>query len=72
MTNEECDVLIAVSAERGRRMMLSDMTPRNRKLAERIVADPKHQNHLIAFIGGWVALTDAGYDAMVSHCAHNF
>ncbi len=69
MTNEECDVLIAVSAEPQRRMMLSDMTPRNRKIAGRIAAE---QRHLIAFVGGWVALTDAGYDAMLAHCAHNF
>ena len=69
MSNEECDVLIAVSAEPGRRMMLSEMTPRNREIAEHIVATT---NHLIAFHGGWVALTDAGYDAMTMHCAHNF
>lgn len=69
MSNEECDVLIAVSAELGRRMMLKDMTPRNRKIAERIVAST---NHLIAFIGGWVALSDAGYDAMILHCGENF
>lgn len=69
MTNEECDVLIAVSAEPGRRMMLEDMTPRNRKIAGRISAEAKH---LIGFMGGWVALTDAGYDAMILHCGENF
>ena len=69
MTNEECDVLIAVSAEPGRRMLLADMTPRNRKLAIKMAAST---SYLILFIGDWVALSDGGYDAMVMHCAKNF
>lgn len=70
MTNDDCDLLIAVSARPGRRMMVDDLkkTRHDWRRIPSLVSD----KHLVFFEGGWVALTDGGYAAMIKHCAHNF
>lgn len=70
MTNDDCDVLVIVAAAPGRRMVVADLKKAkcDYRLIPRLVSD----KHLVYFDGGWVALTDGGYDAMILHCAHNF
>lgn len=70
MTNDECDVLIAVSERPGRRVMVADL--KKTRLDYRLLPSLIREKHLIHFEGGWVALTDGGYSAMIKHCAHNF
>lgn len=68
MTDAECDLLIEISNKPGRRMMLRDIKAKDRKTAEAL----RSNGFLVAFVGEWVAVTDAGYDASILHCAHNF
>lgn len=70
MTNDDCDLLIAVSARPGRRMMVADL--KKARLDIRRIPSLVTDNFLVYFEGGWVAVTDGGYDAMIKHCAHNF
>jgi hypothetical protein len=71
MTNAECDLLIAISERPGRRMMVDDIK-KLRGVDWRLLPSLIRENYLIFFHGGWVALTDAGYDSTIAHCAHNF
>jgi hypothetical protein len=71
MTNDECDVLIAVSNQPGRRMMVNKLK-RLHGVNWRVVPALIRDRHLIHFEGGWVAVTDAGYEASVLHAAKNF
>lgn len=70
MTNDMCDILCAVSEKPGRRMMVSEL--KTTQLLVSALPSLLREGHLVYFYGGWVAVTDRGYDAMILHCAENF
>ena len=70
MTNDECDIMLVVAARPGRRILVSDL--KKTRADARLLPSLIREKHLLYFEGGWVAMTDGGYDTMTRHCARNF
>ena len=66
LTEAECDFVLKVARQQARRMRLSQMAVSERETAAALT----RAGYFIFFDGGWIALTDRGYDTAVSTAGH--